>query len=52
MCLVKCMLLVSELYDFDQGLMLLFIVFHGLSTVNFNEFPCVLESQALTCEDL
>ena len=41
------MLLVPEIYDFDQWFMLLFVVFHGLSTVNFNEFPCVLESQAL-----
>jgi hypothetical protein len=45
------MLLAPELYDFDQWFMLLFVVFHGLSTVNFNEFSCVLESQALAGED-
>lgn len=45
------MLLVPEIYDFDQWFMLLFVVFHGLSTVNFNEFPSVLESQALAGEN-
>ena len=39
------MLLVPEMYDFDQWFMLLFVVFHSLSTVNFNEFPCVLETK-------
>ena len=45
------MLLVPKIYDFDQWFMLLFVVFHSLSTVNFNEFPCVLESQALAGEN-